>query len=741
MIKKFLISIIILSFTSLKAEIVKEVVIEGNKRVSDETIKVYGEIEINKDFSENDINNVLNNLYSTNFFEDVKINLNNNKLIISLKEYPVINQLILVGEKKKGNVEQIKKLIQLKERRSFIRSYLAKDIDIIKKLYSSLGYNFAEINAKIKEIDSDNLDLVIEIKRGNQTKISSINFIGNKNIRSKRLRDVIASEEDKFWKFISKNTNLSENLINLDKRLLINYYKSVGFYDIEITSNIAQINKLGNADLVYTIEEGTRYTIKKISTKVDEVFDKQIFFPLNKTFKKYVGEYYSPFKIKKLLDEMDEIIEENNLQFVEHNVQEIIEDESINIVLNVFEGKKNLIERINITGNYATNEDVIRGELIVDEGDPLTNLNLDKSIAKIKEEFFKDVSYEIKDGSQTNLKVININVEEQPTGEIGAGAGIGTSGGTLAFNIKENNWLGEGKALAFEVQLDDESIAGNLTFSDPNYDFLGNSLYYSVASEQNDRPNQGYENSIISASIGTSFEQYRDVDVNLGISASFDDLKTEDSASASLKKQSGNFSELSANYGFTFDKRNRVFMPTSGSVYSFSQSLPIYADKSFVANTFRASKYKSISEDLVGSGKFFFSAVNGIGDEDVRLSKRRNLSTKRLRGFERNKVGPVDGVDHIGGNYAAAVNFETNLPNLLPENSNTDVGLFLDFGNVWGVDYDESIDESNKIRSSVGAAMNWISPIGPLSFVLSQNLSKADTDETESFSFNLGTTF
>ena len=143
-------------------------------------------------------------------------------------------------------------------------------------------------------------------------------------------------------------------------------------------------------------------------------------------------------KLKKLLDEMDEIIEENNLQFVEHNVQEIIEDESINIVLNVFEGKKNLIERINITGNYATNEDVIRGELIVDEGDPLTNLNLDKSIAKIKERrIFKDVSYEIKDGSQTNLKVININVEEQPTGEIGAGAGIGTSGGTLAFNIKE----------------------------------------------------------------------------------------------------------------------------------------------------------------------------------------------------------------------------------------------------------------------------------------------------------------
>ena len=141
-----------------------------------------------------------------------------------------------------------------------------------------MGYNFSKVEAKVKELDNQNIDLVLEIDRGKITKISSINFIGNNNIKTRRLKDVIASEENKFWKFITRNTNFSQNLINLDIRLLTNYYKSVGFYDIEITSNIAQINKLGNADLVYTIEEGTRYTIKKISTKVDEVFDKQIFF-------------------------------------------------------------------------------------------------------------------------------------------------------------------------------------------------------------------------------------------------------------------------------------------------------------------------------------------------------------------------------------------------------------------------------------------------------------------------------
>ena len=743
MIKKILIAtFFLLSSSFLKAEIVNEIIIKGNKRVSAETIKVYGEIQTNKDLSESGINKILNNLYATDFFENVEIKLEKNILKLNVKEYPVVNQLIIVGEKKKANREQIKKLIKLKEKKSFIKPYLAKDIDIIKKLYSSLGYNFVEVEAKIKEVDLDNLDLMIQITRGEKTKISSINFIGNENIRSKRLKDVIASEEDKFWKVITKNTNLSENLVNLDKRLLLNYYKSNGYYDVQISSNIAQINRVGNADLVYNIDEGKRYIIKKISTNVDKVFDKKIFFPLNDVFKDYIGSYYSPFKIKKLLEELDLLIEENSMQFVEHNVQEVIENDSINIVFNIFEGEKKLIERINITGNNVTNEEVIRSELIIDEGDPLTNLNLEKSIAEIKARgIFKKVVYEIIDGTENNLKIINIDVEEQSTGEISAGAGVGTSGGTVAFNIRENNWLGEGKSLIFDIQANPESLSGNLTYSDPNYDFLGNSLNYSISSEKNDKPNQGYENSVVSASVGTQFEQYKNINVSLGLSASLDDLTTDSSASASLKKNAGTFNEVAANYGFSYDKRDRVFMPTSGTITSFNQSLPIYADKNFISNSFNMSSYKSLNENIIGSSKLFISTVNGLGDDNVRLSKRRGLSSKRMRGFERGKIGPVDGDDHIGGNYAAALNFETNMPNLLPENTNTDVGLFLDFGNVWGVDYSNTIEDSNKVRSSTGVTVNWISPLGPMNFVFAQDLLKANTDKTESFSFNLGTTF
>ena len=741
-ILKYIVIIILLTLP-LKAENINNVSINGNKRVSDETVKIYGEINNIKTYSQKNANTILKNLYETDFFEDVQISFENGTLIVNLKEYPVINQLVIIGESAKKYQDEIKKVINSKEKRSLNKSLLIKDVSIIKSLYSSLGYNFAKVETKLKKIDEDNYDLLFDIERGEKTKISSIKFIGNESVRNKRLKNIIASEENKFWKFISRNTILSENLISLDVRLLTNYYKSIGYYDIKINSNLAQIIDVEEAELVYSIDEGKRYYIGKLETNLDKIFDKKIFFSLNKTFTKYAGEYYSPFKIKEILEEIDLIISNNNLQFVEHNVQEKIRDDSIDITFNIFEGEKELVERINIKGNTVTNEDVIRGELIVDEGDPLTMINLEKSISKIKaRNIFNEVKYKITDSEEKNLKIIDIEVEERPTGEISAGAGVGTSGGAIAFGIKENNWMGTGKAVEFKLDLDEESLSGVLSMMNPNYDNLGNSLNYFLRCEGNDKPDQGYENTVVSAGIGTSFEQYQNIIASLGASFTYDDLRTVASASNTLKKQSGEFSELALNYGFKLDNRNRAFMPTSGSITSFGQEAPIYADKSYLRNNFAHSSYKTLNENIIGAGKLYISTINGFGDDnDVRLSKRRNLSTQRLRGFEKGKVGPVDGNDHIGGNFAAALNLEASLPNFLPENTNTDFGLFLDVGNVWGVDYDNSIDDSNKIRSSTGVALNWISPLGPMSFVLSQNISKANTDKTESFRFNLGTTF
>ena len=245
MIRLIYFFIFIIFFSSnLFAESVSKIEISGNKRVSDETIIIYGDIKLNKDYQENDLNVILKNLYSTDFFEDIKINLENNILYINLKEYPVISQLILIGEDSKRIRDQITKIISSKEKRSFIKSKISKDIELIRKLYSSIGYNNSKIETKIKKIDDNNLNLIIELSKGSITKISSIKFIGDKKIRDKRLRDVIASEEDNFWKVISSNTKFSQNLVDLDIRLLTNYYKSRGYYNVKINLALEKLMKM-----------------------------------------------------------------------------------------------------------------------------------------------------------------------------------------------------------------------------------------------------------------------------------------------------------------------------------------------------------------------------------------------------------------------------------------------------------------------------------------------------------------
>ena len=200
---------------------------------------IYGKFKIKDDINEQKINEIISNLNSTNFFEDIDVELKNKTLILNLKEYPILNQLLIVGEPSKKLSEEIKKNLTLKEKSSFIKSYLVKDVDIIKKLYSSAGYNFVKVETKVNRINNEKFDLMIEIDRGKKTKISSIKFIGDKKIKDKKLRDIVASEEDRFWKFISRNTNFNQKLIDLDIRLLKNFYKSIGYYDVTISSNSA----------------------------------------------------------------------------------------------------------------------------------------------------------------------------------------------------------------------------------------------------------------------------------------------------------------------------------------------------------------------------------------------------------------------------------------------------------------------------------------------------------------------
>ena len=735
-------TIFFLIFLNVSAEVIQKLEIKGNDRIGAETIKVYGEINIGEDYSSFDIDKILKNLYKTNFFKDIKISLSNGVLNITVEEYAMINFIDIQGEESNKIKKKVLETLKLQPKQSFIENNLSQDINTIKKIYASIGFNFTDVEAKLERFENNRINLIYFLDKGKKTNIAKINFIGDKKVKDKRLRDIIVSEEKKFWKFLSKNTFLSYNNIELDKRLLINYFKSIGYYDVQVLSDNAEISKKNLTNLTYTINAGTRYRVNKISTNVSEVLDKKLFFPLQENFTKVIGKYYSPFRVKELLDELDTLIANNDLQFIEHSVNEILENDSIEIKINIYEGKKELVEKINIIGNTVTDESVIRAEFLLDEGDPFNNLKLDQSIAKLKSRnLFGEIKNKIIEGSTKDQKIIEIEVEEKPTGEISAGAGVGTNGGSFAFNISENNWLGKGIGIATNVEVSAESFTGGLSITDPNYNYSGNSLTYFIENTSNDKPTSGYKNNIISTGLGTSFEQYKDVYLSPRLTLSYDDLKVDNSASKSMQKQKGTFTDLSFDYGVTVDNRDRAYAPTDGYISSFNQGVPIYADSPYIKNSYAFSKYKTITANAIGTFKIYGSAINGLSNEDVRISKRVNLNNKRLRGFKSGQVGPKDGQDYIGGNYAMATNFEVALPNFLPESTKTDVGFFLDFGNVWNVDYDPSIDDSNKIRSSTGINTSWLSPVGPMTFVFSRNLSKASTDVTEGFNFRLGTSF
>ena len=739
---KYLIAFVIFFSQFSNAEIVKSIKVIGNDRISIQTIKAYGDIKLNNNYEKLDVDKVLKKLYETDFFEEINISLQNGILNIIVKEYPSINDIFIEGEKTKQITKALLEGIQLQKGNSFIKSYLIQDIGQIKKLYAQLGFNFVEIESKVENFSANRLNLTFVIDKGRRTKIAKIYFIGDKKIKDRRLRDIIVSTEHKFWKFLSKNTNLNKNNIDLDKRLLINYYKSIGFYDVQILTTKAEVSETNDTTLTFNINAGTRYKINKISAKVNETIDQNLFLSLEKEFRKNVGKYYSPFIVKKLLDEVDIVIDNNDLQFVEHNVNEIISGNGIEIEINVFEGTKELVERINIKGNTITEEGVIRSEFLLDEGDPFNELKLEKSIAKLKSRnIFGEINKVVSQGSSRDQKIIDIKVEEKSTGEISAGAGIATGGGNFEFSVSENNWLGQGKRVETFINVSKTSVKGALSVSDPNYKNSGNSLNYNIKSTQDDRPDSGYESSRLGLGIGAGFEQYKDVFLFPTLNLSHDNLKVLSTSSSSLKKQEGTYTDLSLSYKIKLDKRDRVFMPTDGYTTSFSQSLPIYADTPYILNSVNYSKYNSFSPNVVGVFKFFGTAINGLQDEDVRLSKRLNHSSNTLRGFESGKVGPKDGSGYVGGNYATAINLEANLPNLLPESTKTEVGVFLDAGNYWGVDYSDTIDDSNKIRSSAGINTSWLSPLGPMSVILAQNITKAKTDTTEFFNFRLGTTF
>ncbi len=724
------------------SETIKKIEITGNERIPKETIIMFSNISKNSDISEKDLNQIIKNLYNTNFFKNISVTVKNNILNIDVVEYPIIEEIKFEGIKANKIKDEITKNLVLKSRSSFNDILLKQDKNKITSTLKTIGYYFSSVEVFVLDRDNNKVDITYKINLGQKAKIKKIKFIGNKIFKNNKLKSLITSEEYKFWKFISGKKFLNEALIDFDKQLLKNYYLNKGYYNVVINSSFAKIINENEFELIFNINANDKYYFNDLNILFPENFDENNFRKLLDTFKELKGEYYSINSVNKILDKIDQITLNEEFLSTSASVNEEIIDNKINLTFEIKETDKYIVQQINIFGNNVTRENVIRNQLEIDEGDIYNDILQKKSLNNIKSlRFFKSVKDELITDDIEKSKVINITVEEKPTGEISAGAGVGTDGTTVAFGIRENNYLGKGLKLNSNIVLSEESVKGQFGVTNPNYNNSDKLVYATALANETDRlTNFGYKTNKAGFEIGVEYEYLDDFNLGLSTSSFYENIETSSSASAMQKKQKGNYWDSFVKMVFDYDKRNQKFQTSDGFRSTYSINLPVISDTNTITNFYRYKVFKELYENNVTSMNILLkSAVSP--DSDVKLSERLYIPSKDLRGFESGKIGPKDGDDFVGGNFATTINFTSTVPQLLQNVENMDFVVFFDAANLWGVDYSSALNDSGEIRSSVGLGIDWMTVIGPMSFSLAQPITKTSSDVTETFRFNIGTTF
>ena len=722
---------------------IDKITIIGNERITAETIKTFLPVKINDNINERELNNITKELYETNFFSNVSVSLINNELIIKLSENPIIQNVIYNGIKSESLKQFITSNVKLRSRSSYVELFLKEDIDGIIENLKLRGYYFAKIETQSELLDDNKLNLIYNIDLGDKAKIKKISFIGNKIFKDKKLKSIILSEESKFWKFISSKKFLNEELVNFDKRLLKNFYLNNGYYNVKISSSFAKITDNNFFELIYNIDSGKKIFFNDLTLELPVDYDKNNFSKLEKTLIELKDEPYSLNSIDKILNEIDLLALYEEYETIDVKVNEKIKDNRLDLNFQINETDKILIQRINILGNNITRENVIRNQFEIDEGDFYNKILYNKTLNNIKSlNFFKNVNGEISEDLISGDKIIDIVVEEKSTGEIGASAGVGTSGNSIGVFVKENNYLGKGIGLQSSLDLAEDSIRGVFSINNPNFNDTDKSVYTTLESSEIDKlKTSGYKTSRTGFSYGTRFEILDDFNFGIGNKNYYQNIETDSTASSLQQKQKGDYWDSFLNLDFIYDKRNQKFKTSDGFKSAYSVELPMISDTNTLSNIYDYQFYTELFNDNITTMSFYAKTSNSISNDDIKLTERNFLPSRKLRGFKQGGIGPKDGSDFIGGNYASSINFSSTLPQILQENQNVDFLFFIDVGNVWGVDYSSSISDSNIIRSSAGVGVDWFTPIGPLNFSLAQPINKADTDSTETFRFNLGTTF
>lgn len=740
--------------------------IEGNSRVDNATILSYAGIARGGEVSAGDLNDAYQKLSRSGLFETVELVPQGSTLLIKVTEYPFVNLISFEGNKILKD-EDLAQAIKSQSRRAFSPSVAEADAAAIAEIYRVRGRLAATVTPKVIRRDGNRVDLVFEITEGKVVEIERLSFVGNRAFSDRRLRQVLETKQAGFLRAIIQRDSFVAERLEIDKQMLTDFYRSRGYIDFQVTDATAETSRERDATFVtFTVHEGLPYTIGNVTTVSEiEGVDAAEFIAVQKIRK---GQTFNPAVIENNIARMENLALKKGLNFIRVDPRITRDDrgQAVDIEFAIVRGQRVFVERIDIEGNATTLDQVVRRQFRTVEGDPFNPREIRQSAERIRAlGFFSDAQVNAQQGSSPDQVVVNVDVEEQPTGSLGFGLSYSVSSGTgFNINFSESNFLGRGQSLSLSLANTSDTQNSSFSFTEPSV--LGRDLSFNVNGyyRTSDQDYALYNTRSLGFGFGIGFPVGEQSRLNLTYRISEDKLYGYKGSSPIIADEAGGYitpgtpedgvhgSALltsAIGYSYQFDNRITGLNPTTSYIFRFGQEIGgLGGDTKFLTTTALAvAETKVMSEEVTLRAIFEGGYIHGLSGQTTRVTDRFFAGGK-IRGFEPKGIGPRDGTDledALGGNAFAVARFEADFPLGLPEEYGITGGAFLDVGSVWSLDNTAGlageVDDSFTPRVAVGLSLLWNTPMGPLRFNFSRALVKEDYDKEQNFDLTISTRF
>jgi len=748
---------------------IEEIRIEGTQRVEPETVRSYLQVAPGDPFSSERLDQSLKTLFATGLFTDVTLRREGNALIVHVVENPVINRIAFEGNKKLKD-DTLLSEIQLKPRTVYTRQKVQSDVARILDLYRRNGRFAATVEPKIVQLEQNRVDLVFEINEGDFTGVKSISFVGNHRFDSDRLREVLETKESRWWRFLSSADTYDPDRISYDRELLRKFYLSEGYADFRVVSAVAELTPSRDAFMVtFTVEEGERYHFGKVdlTNQLPEVDPAG----LKALLTTREGDWYNADQIDKSITALSDALGNRGFAFVDIQPQahRNADTRTIDVSYVVKEGPRVYVERIDINGNLRTLDSVIRREMRLAEGDAFNTTKMQRSEQRIKNlNFFKKVTVTNVKGSAPDKTVVNVDVEEQSTGDFTFGVGFSTTDGPLIdAGVHERNLLGKGYDLRVDTVASFRSQQGNISFTDPYFEDRNLAVGFDLFVIQRDNQDfAGFSQFTVGGDVRAGYQisdplrqtlkytirEDRIYDIctaaNSNTTSTFyGSFGCTAPASIYVQEQAGYRVTSAVGQTLLYDKRDNPSDPTSGWFAQLGNDIAgLGGDARYIRTSISGGVFHAWAPDWVASATGETGDIIGLG-QPVAIEDRFYVGGDNLRGFATGGIGPRDeNTDEaLGGNVYYVGSLTQGFPLGLPREFGLTGRVWTDFGSLFDVNADTNAEnpifKSNKLRLSAGLGVSWKSPFGPIRVDLGEPILREPFDKKSLFRVGFGSKF